>query len=161
MHGAGVRVIVGDQANKTFWEEFLALSPTFDIIIDDGASQPRRCLTTFRRGFLVDRSSAHVASAAALGGICSAAAQAGQKRSFVAEAPLICDCAAGGHTMIQQITTFEALYPSLAPNGVSKPRPSRKILHHTCSETSATGSVHKCMPCVRSALDPTFANVPL
>ena len=38
-HGAGVRVTIGDQANKTFWEDFLANSPTFDIVIDDGVSR--------------------------------------------------------------------------------------------------------------------------
>ena len=38
MRGAGVRVTTGDQANKTFWKDFLTRSPTFDIVIDDGVS---------------------------------------------------------------------------------------------------------------------------
>jgi len=39
-----VRVTIGDQANKTFWKEFVARSPTFDIVIDDGVSLPRTAL---------------------------------------------------------------------------------------------------------------------
>jgi hypothetical protein len=32
----GVEIILGDQGDPAFWESFLADSPTFDIVIDDG-----------------------------------------------------------------------------------------------------------------------------
>ncbi len=36
LEGEGIDVLIGDQADRSFWERFLASDPTIDIVLDDG-----------------------------------------------------------------------------------------------------------------------------
>jgi hypothetical protein len=38
----GIKIFVGDQADRSFWREFRQKVPTLDIVIDDGGHQPEQ-----------------------------------------------------------------------------------------------------------------------
>jgi hypothetical protein len=42
----GVEIFIGDQADPAFWAEFLATSPTIDIVLDDGGHAPDQQMVT-------------------------------------------------------------------------------------------------------------------
>jgi 23S rRNA U2552 (ribose-2'-O)-methylase RlmE/FtsJ len=44
----GVQVFIGDQADPSFWEEFVAKVPRLDVVIDDGGHAPHQQITTLR-----------------------------------------------------------------------------------------------------------------
>lgn len=44
----GVRVFIGDQADPSFWERFVAEVPRIDVVVDDGGHQPDQQITTLR-----------------------------------------------------------------------------------------------------------------
>ena len=138
-----MRVTLGDQSNKTFWEDFLATTPTLDIVIDDGKSwpQPRACasmsvlcMNRLRYGcasscmVLYSNLRACTKNLARVPAAAHCIIRHVLESSSVLSADREC---AGGHTMNQQITTFEALYHNIAPDGarallsVSQPRHDR------------------------------------
>ena len=38
----GIKIFIGDQADRSFWREFRRRVPTLDIVIDDGGHQPEQ-----------------------------------------------------------------------------------------------------------------------
>src|SRR5262245_4806979 len=38
----GIRIFIGDQADRSFWREFRREVPTLDVVIDDGGHQPEQ-----------------------------------------------------------------------------------------------------------------------
>ena len=42
----GVRVFIGDQADPSFWEQFVAKVPRIDVVIDDGGHQAHQQITS-------------------------------------------------------------------------------------------------------------------
>lgn len=44
----GIRVLIGDQADPSFWEEFVATVPRIDVVIDDGGHQAHQQITSLR-----------------------------------------------------------------------------------------------------------------
>jgi hypothetical protein len=44
----GVRIFVGDQADPSFWERFIAAVPRIDVVIDDGGHQAEQQITSLR-----------------------------------------------------------------------------------------------------------------
>ena len=44
--GDGVQIFIGDQADKSFWNEFLDRVPRIDVVIDDGGHQPFQQIAT-------------------------------------------------------------------------------------------------------------------
>ena len=42
----GVEILIGDQADPEFWREYLATSPTIDVVIDDGGHHARQQAVT-------------------------------------------------------------------------------------------------------------------
>jgi hypothetical protein len=38
----GIKIFIGDQADRSFWREFCRKVPTLDIVIDDGGHQPEQ-----------------------------------------------------------------------------------------------------------------------
>jgi hypothetical protein len=38
----GIKIFIGDQADRSFWREFRRGVPTLDIVIDDGGHQPEQ-----------------------------------------------------------------------------------------------------------------------
>lgn len=42
----GVEILIGDQKDPAFWEQFLKKSPTFDVVIDDGGHTARQQAVT-------------------------------------------------------------------------------------------------------------------
>jgi hypothetical protein len=46
-YGDNVHIIIGDQADPLFWDQFLKTYPTFDIVIDDGGHKMKEQITTF------------------------------------------------------------------------------------------------------------------
>jgi hypothetical protein len=47
----GVRVFIGDQADRNFWRRFKQNAPKIDIVIDDGGHLPLQQLTSFEELF--------------------------------------------------------------------------------------------------------------
>lgn len=47
----GVRVFIGDQADRNFWKQFKQDAPKIDIVIDDGGHSPLQQLTSFEELF--------------------------------------------------------------------------------------------------------------
>jgi hypothetical protein len=45
--GDGIRVFIGDQADKIFWKQFVEEVPRIDIIVDDGGHQFHQQVATF------------------------------------------------------------------------------------------------------------------
>jgi SAM-dependent methyltransferase len=49
--GQGVRVFIGDQADRNFWRQFKQNAPMIDIVIDDGGHLPLQQRTSFEELF--------------------------------------------------------------------------------------------------------------
>jgi hypothetical protein len=47
----GVRVFIGDQADRAFWRRFKQEAPKIDLVIDDGGHEPLQQLTSFEELF--------------------------------------------------------------------------------------------------------------
>jgi hypothetical protein len=47
----GIRVFIGDQADRNFWKQFKQDAPKIDIVIDDGGHSPIQQLTSFEELF--------------------------------------------------------------------------------------------------------------
>jgi hypothetical protein len=46
LEGDGVEIVIGDQSDPAFWESFLARSPAFDVVLDDGGHMPHQQMVT-------------------------------------------------------------------------------------------------------------------
>jgi len=46
-YGDNVHIIIGDQSDPLFWDQFLKMYPTFDIVIDDGGHKMEEQIITF------------------------------------------------------------------------------------------------------------------
>ncbi len=51
----GVKIFIGDQADRSFWREFRRKVPALDIVIDDGGHQPEQQREKLRTRCCVSR----------------------------------------------------------------------------------------------------------
>ena len=42
----GVKIVVGDQADRKFWANFRETAPSFDVVVDDGGHEPHQQIAT-------------------------------------------------------------------------------------------------------------------
>lgn len=49
--GENVKIIIGDQGDPTFWDNFLSSGINFDMIIDDGSHQMKHQILTYEKTF--------------------------------------------------------------------------------------------------------------